>query len=222
MIKWAKKALAWVGSGILYVISFSLVTLFFLSIVLGWVTEIVQFVRNVAHKPSSFLEMAFDTDSIGPLGVNRAGRKFLCESVLTGGYSGRPDIKLTCDPYRNTQELVMEMKDSAPIIFGTINTDMMLEFLRRPWGEVFEEKMVVYRISPHTGRKDPPISVKDGMTKLGARTVADFLAACGFKSFMIISKNNGVKYLIVEFTNNYERNPLVHDPGVDQNPTFGQ
>jgi hypothetical protein len=149
---------------------------------------------------------------ISALGMDDMGRQAFVQ-LLNSDSEDADDIKMICEgPYN--QVIVVSMKNAAPIIFGRIKPDDVPKHMRKPYAVALEGfKGLILRGDEMARRLDDPIPIEkifEKLQDLGAKTIGDFYAVCGFEKFIIRDEENGTLYLNLKFSSdNYGNNPLI-------------
>ncbi len=149
---------------------------------------------------------------ISALGMDDMGRQAFVQ-LLNSDSEDADDIKMICEgPYN--QVIVVSMKNAAPIIFGRIKPDDVPKHMRKPYAVALEGfKGLILRGDEMARRLDDPIPIEkifEKLQDLGAKTIGDFYAVCGFEKFIIRDEENGTLYLNLKFSpDNYGNNPLI-------------
>jgi hypothetical protein len=165
-----------------------------IGVVLLWwitvnVTQVAQFVRDP-------LGMMFNQHVVGPLGMDDTGRWWFCQEVDDVVHKTAPNLRVRCEGKHNTT-IVFGMKDIGPIAFGQVVPDQLLRDMRRSNTEMVQSRERLILTGDKWGWKpDSPVPMGVVATRLqglGATTVGDFYAACGFDEFLL--RNEQDKYV---------------------------
>jgi len=139
------------------------------------------------------------------------GRQVLCQT-LDHGLKSADDIRVRCEGFHR-RTMVIAMKNSGPILFGRLKPADSIEHMKRPYQEALVELTgLALRGDKLLNKMDDPTPISEIHSKLkglGARTVGDFYAACGFERFLVRDEGQKVNYLEVTFSrDHYGSNPV--------------
>jgi hypothetical protein len=181
-----------------------------IGVVLLWwitvnVTQVAQFVRDP-------LGMLFNEHVVGPLGMDDTGRWWFCREVDEAARKTAPDFRVRCEGKHNTT-IVFSMKDLGPIAVGQVVPDEVLHGMRRPYAEMIQSRERLILTGDKWGWQPdssvPMRVVAARLQELGATTVGDFYAACGFDEFLL--RNEQDKYVNLRFgfsSKSFGENPV--------------
>lgn len=148
---------------------------------------------------------------VGDVGMDDIGRQVLCQT-LDQDVKVVDDVRVICEGFHR-RTMVISMKNSAPIVFGRLKPSDAAEHMKRPYSEALEglSGLILRGDKLRNTLDDPtPISeIQSKLQRLGARTVANFYAACGFEKFLIRDEEQKLNYLEVTFSpSHYGSNPV--------------
>ena len=149
---------------------------------------------------------------VSALGMDDMGRQAFTQ-MLNSDSEDADDIKIICEgPYN--QVIVISMENAAPIIFGRIKPDDVPEHMRKPYAVALKGfKGLILRGDEMARRLDDPVPIEKIFEKLhdlGAKTIGDLYAACGFEKFIIRDEETGTLYLNLKFSPEYYgNNPMI-------------
>jgi hypothetical protein len=155
-----------------------------------------------------------DTDVVGGLGMDDSGRQVLCQT-LDAGLDKSGDIRVHCGGF-HYDILVISMKTNAPIVFGRIQPDQVKQQMTRPYTEFLQGYQgIILRGDKQNDTLQKPTTIAEVEARLkvlGAKTIGDFYAACGFDRLLVRDEAEKVNYLDLTFSGKRNRgNPAsVH------------
>ena len=152
-----------------------------------------------------------DTYVISALGMDDVGREVFCQ-MLNGAPGDADDVRILCKGFHN-EEIVVNMKNSAPIIFGTIKPSDVITQMAKPYPIALEGLSgLVLRGDESAKSVGDPVPIREVIKKLdslGVKNIGDFYAACGFDKFIIRDEEANTNYLELTFSGqHYGSNPI--------------
>lgn len=152
-----------------------------------------------------------DVSHLGGVGMDDLGRQVFCQT-LDHEFTKSSDVRVRCEGFHR-RRLVIAMKDAKPILFGRLKIDRVVDQMRKPYTDALQGFTgLILRGDKRSDRLDDPTPIADvqaRLQKLGAKTVGDFYAACGFESFIVRDDEQKTNYLEITFSaKEYGRNPV--------------
>jgi len=148
---------------------------------------------------------------VGDLGMDDLGRQVLCQA-LDQDIKDVDDVRVRCEGFHR-RTMVISMKNSAPIVFGRLKPSDAAEHMKRPYSDALVglSGLILRGDKLRNTLDDPtPISeIRSRLERLGARTIGDFYAACGFERFLVRDEEQKANYLEITFSrDHYGSNPV--------------
>lgn len=149
---------------------------------------------------------------VGDLGMDDIGRQFFCQA-LDHAIRDVEDARVRSEGFHQ-RTMVISMKNSASIVFGRLKPLEVAEEMKRPYSEALVglSGLILRGDKLRNTLDDPtPISeIHSRLERLGARTIGDFFAACGFQRFLLRDEERKATYLEITFSRaHYGSNPVL-------------
>jgi hypothetical protein len=144
--------------------------------------------------------------------MNDVGRLLFCQ--LLDKQMEDDDVRVQCEG-SHKQAVVIVMKDAQPIELEKIQLDEVIEHMSKPYHIALEglEGLILTgnKFKRRAGTPVPTNEIKRRLNALGAKTIGDFYAACGFEEFIIRDEQDNIEWLKITFSSkDYGKNPVKH------------
>lgn len=148
------------------------------------------------------------------LGMDDSGRRNFCR-ILDAFSGDDEDVNILCEG-KNRRTIVVRIKNAAPILPARVPYQEVLAHMQKPY-QISLQRLdgLALAWDSKNRRLASPVAnavISDRLKGLGAVTIGDFYAACGFQRFVVRDAQTHAVYLNLIFDPRYYGdNPVLDD-----------